>query len=41
MGGMEDQLLENISNNVEEKRRERISLAQPTAALDPPTRDPV
>jgi hypothetical protein len=40
MGGTEDQLLENISKNVEEKRREGISLAQPTAALDPSTRTP-
>jgi hypothetical protein len=41
MGGTEDQLLENISNNVEEKRREGISLAQRMAALDPPAREPI
>ena len=39
--GVEKELLEDIHNNVEKERRERISLSQPTATLNPTHRNAV
>jgi hypothetical protein len=38
---LQEELLEDISNNVEEKGGERVSLPEATTALNPPTRNTV
>jgi hypothetical protein len=39
--GLQEELLEDISNNVEEKGGERVSLPEATTALNPPARNTV
>jgi hypothetical protein len=40
-GGLEEKLLKHISYDIEEERRQRVTLSKPPATLDPFARDTV